>query len=62
MGKFILIMLLPFISFRTAEDFREWANWLMYRGGIGVKGEESWEAWWEEELVNLLHLCSDLLD
>lgn len=33
------------------EDFRDWTNWLLYRGGIGVKGEESWEAWWEEELV-----------
>lgn len=33
------------------EDFREWTNWLFYRGGIGVKGEESWEAWWDSELV-----------
>lgn len=37
--------------FRVVEDFRDWTNWLLYRGGIGVKGEESWEAWWEEELV-----------
>jgi callose synthase len=36
---------------RTVEDFRDWTNWLFYRGGIGVKGEESWEAWWDEELV-----------
>jgi len=37
-------------------DFRDWTNWLLYRGGIGVKGEESWEAWWEEELVcNIFH-------
>lgn len=36
---------------RIVEDFRDWTNWLFYRGGIGVKGEESWEAWWEEELV-----------
>ncbi|KAL0286904.1 UNVERIFIED_CONTAM: Callose synthase 9 [Sesamum calycinum] len=35
----------------TVEDFRDWTNWLFYRGGIGVKGEESWEAWWDEELV-----------
>lgn len=35
------------------EDFRDWTNWLLYRGGIGVKGEESWEAWWDEELVSL---------
>ncbi|KAL9265167.1 Callose synthase 9-like protein [Drosera capensis] len=36
---------------KTVEDFRDWTNWLLYRGGIGVKGEESWEAWWDEELV-----------
>lgn len=39
------------VPFRVVEDFRDWTNWLLYRGGIGVKGEESWEAWWEEELV-----------
>jgi len=39
------------VLFRVVEDFRDWTNWLLYRGGIGVKGEESWEAWWEEELV-----------
>lgn len=39
---------------RTVEDFRDWTNWLFYRGGIGVKGEESWEAWWDEELVRVL--------
>lgn len=36
---------------RTVEDFRDWTDWLLYRGGIGVKGEESWEAWWDEEMV-----------
>ncbi|MBA0553142.1 hypothetical protein Golob_012353, partial [Gossypium lobatum] len=36
---------------KIVEDFRDWTNWLFYRGGIGVKGEESWEAWWDEELV-----------
>ncbi|RZC92156.1 hypothetical protein C5167_026062, partial [Papaver somniferum] len=36
---------------KTVEDFRDWTNWLLYRGGIGVKGEESWEAWWDGELV-----------
>ena len=41
-----------FASFRTVEDFRDWTNWLFYRGGIGVKGGESWEAWWDEELVH----------
>ncbi|KAI8542313.1 hypothetical protein RHMOL_Rhmol08G0128600 [Rhododendron molle] len=42
---------------KTVEDFRDWTNWLLYRGGIGVmKGQESWEAWWDEELVLILHL------
>lgn len=38
---------------KTVEDFRDWTNWLLYRGGIGVKGEESWEAWWDEELSHI---------
>ncbi|CAN4114064.1 unnamed protein product [Withania somnifera] len=38
---------------KTVEDFHDWTNWLLYRGGIGVKGEESWEAWWDEELTLL---------
>lgn len=23
----------------------------MYKGGVGVKGDNSWESWWEEEQV-----------
>lgn len=48
---------------RTVEDFRDWTNWLLYRGGIGVKGEESWEAWWDEELVfvSSSHYSSSIL-
>nr|QKN22529.1 callose synthase 9 [Urtica dioica subsp. dioica] len=38
---------------KVVEDFREWTNWLLYRGGIGVKGAESWEAWWDEELSHI---------
>jgi len=38
---------------KTVEDFRDWTNWLLYRGGIGVKGQESWEAWWDEELSHI---------
>ncbi|WJX15530.1 Callose synthase 9 [Trifolium repens] len=38
---------------KVVVDFRDWTNWLLYRGGIGVKGEESWEAWWEEELGHI---------
>ncbi|KAH9789382.1 callose synthase 9 [Citrus sinensis] len=40
-------------GFEVVEDFRDWTNWLFYRGGIGVKGEESWEAWWDEELSHI---------
>ncbi|KAK9129040.1 hypothetical protein Syun_017837 [Stephania yunnanensis] len=38
---------------KTVEDFKDWTNWLLYRGGIGVKGEESWETWWDEELAHI---------
>ncbi|KAL7202970.1 hypothetical protein ACSBR1_034423 [Camellia fascicularis] len=38
---------------KTVEDFRDWTNWLLYRGGIGVKGGESWEAWWDAELAHI---------
>uniref|UniRef100_A0AAU6MUB7 1,3-beta-glucan synthase n=1 Tax=Paeonia lactiflora TaxID=35924 RepID=A0AAU6MUB7_PAELC len=38
---------------KTVEDFKDWTNWLLYRGGIGVKGAESWEAWWDEELSHI---------
>ncbi|CAK9328068.1 unnamed protein product [Citrullus colocynthis] len=38
---------------KTVEDFREWTNWLFYRGGVGVKGEESWESWWDSELAHI---------
>lgn len=49
-----VLLTICFTPFRTVEDFRDWTNWLFYRGGIGVKGGESWEAWWDEELVHLL--------
>ncbi|KAE8037014.1 hypothetical protein FH972_009641 [Carpinus fangiana] len=38
---------------KVVEDFKDWTNWLLYRGGIGVKGAESWEAWWDEELAHI---------
>lgn len=47
---------------KTVEDFRDWTNWLFYRGGIGVKGEESWEAWWDEELVHIRHFSSRIME
>lgn len=36
---------------RTVEDFDDWINWLLYKGGVGVKGDNSWESWWDEEQV-----------
>ncbi|GMH24309.1 hypothetical protein Nepgr_026152 [Nepenthes gracilis] len=47
---------------KTVEDFKDWANWLFYRGGIGVKGEESWEAWWDEELAHIRTLGGRILE
>ena len=40
---------------RTVDDFDDWANWLLYRGGVGVKADDSWETWWEEEHVRNSH-------
>ncbi|KAH7668690.1 callose synthase protein [Dioscorea alata] len=34
---------------KTVEDFDDWTAWLLYKGGVGVKGEHSWESWWDEE-------------
>lgn len=33
------------------EDFDDWTNWLLYKGGVGVNGQYSWESWWDEEQV-----------
>ncbi|PPS12675.1 hypothetical protein GOBAR_AA07956 [Gossypium barbadense] len=34
---------------KTVEDFDDWTSWLLYKGGVGVKGDDSWESWWDEE-------------
>ncbi|KAF7837115.1 callose synthase 9 [Senna tora] len=47
---------------KVVEDFRDWTNWLLYRGGIGVKGEESWEAWWDEELAHIRSIGSRIAE
>ncbi|KAG9136289.1 hypothetical protein Leryth_003883 [Lithospermum erythrorhizon] len=47
---------------KTVEDFRDWTNWLFYRGGIGVKGAESWEAYWDEELAHIRTFGSRILE
>ena len=38
---------------RTVEDFDDWTSWLLYKGGVGVKGDDSWESWWDEEQEHL---------
>ncbi|KAH9740880.1 callose synthase 9 [Citrus sinensis] len=52
-GLEVVLLLIVYIAYGVVEDFRDWTNWLFYRGGIGVKGEESWEAWWDEELSHI---------
>ncbi|KAF8094628.1 hypothetical protein N665_0358s0010 [Sinapis alba] len=47
---------------QVVEDFKEWTNWLFYRGGIGVEGAESWEAWWEEELSHIGTLSGRIVE
>lgn len=38
---------------KTVEDFDDWISWLMYKGGVGVKGDDSWESWWNEEQMHI---------
>ncbi|KAI8543874.1 hypothetical protein RHMOL_Rhmol08G0252700 [Rhododendron molle] len=47
---------------RTVEDFDDWTNWLLYKGGVGVKGEHSWESWWDEEQIHIQTLRGRILE
>ncbi|ESQ52310.1 hypothetical protein EUTSA_v10016126mg [Eutrema salsugineum] len=47
---------------KTVEDFDNWVSWLMYKGGVGVKGELSWESWWEEEQMHIQTLRGRILE
>lgn len=38
---------------KTVDDFEDWTNWIMYKGGVGVTSDNSWEAWWAEEQAHL---------
>lgn len=38
---------------KTVEDFDDWSNWIMFKGGVGVESESSWEAWWLDEQAHL---------
>ncbi|KAK2968255.1 hypothetical protein RJ640_030305 [Escallonia rubra] len=47
---------------KTVEDFDDWTNWLLYKGGVGVKGENSWESWWDEEQMHIQTLRGRILE
>lgn len=47
---------------KTVEDFDDWAGWLMYKGGVGIKGEHSWESWWDEEQAHIHTLRGRVLE
>ncbi|XP_072977021.1 callose synthase 10 isoform X1 [Typha angustifolia] len=47
---------------KTVEDFDDWTTWLLYKGGVGVKGENSWESWWDEEQVHIQTLRGRILE
>jgi len=38
---------------KTVQDFNEWSNWLVRKGGIGDEGKMSWEIWWNEEQAHI---------
>ncbi|KAJ1692919.1 hypothetical protein LUZ63_009617 [Rhynchospora breviuscula] len=47
---------------KTVVDFDDWIGWLMYKGGIGAKGDKSWEFWWEEEQAHIQTLRGRILE
>lgn len=47
---------------KTVEDFDDWTSWLLYKGGVGVKGEYSWESWWDEEQIHIQTLRGRILE
>ncbi|KAF5206729.1 Callose synthase [Thalictrum thalictroides] len=47
---------------KTVEDFDDWTSWLLYKGGVGVKGENSWESWWDEEQAHIQTLRGRILE
>ncbi|VAH54461.1 unnamed protein product [Triticum turgidum subsp. durum] len=38
---------------KTVDDWTDWRKWMGNRGGIGMSGEQSWEAWWRSEQAHL---------
>lgn len=47
---------------KTVEDFDDWISWLLYKGGVGVKGDNSWESWWDEEQIHIQTLRGRILE
>ncbi|OAY48210.2 callose synthase 10 [Manihot esculenta] len=47
---------------KTVEDFDNWTSWLMYKGGVGVKGDDSWESWWNEEQMHIQTIRGRILE
>lgn len=47
---------------KTVDDFEDWTSWLLYKGGVGVKGDNSWESWWEEEQAHIQTLRGRILE
>ncbi|XP_059644650.1 callose synthase 10 isoform X2 [Cornus florida] len=47
---------------KTVEDFEDWTDWLLYKGGVGVKGDNSWESWWDEEQIHIHTLRGRILE
>ncbi|KAL1323430.1 callose synthase 10 [Arachis hypogaea] len=47
---------------KTVEDFDDWTSWLLYRGGVGVKGDNSWESWWDEEQMHIQTMRGRILE
>ncbi|KAG6554695.1 hypothetical protein Mapa_003714 [Marchantia paleacea] len=34
---------------KSVDDFDDFMTWIWYKGGVFVKGEDSWQKWWDEE-------------
>nr|KAJ0205366.1 hypothetical protein LSAT_V11C500255640 [Lactuca sativa] len=47
---------------RAVEDFDDWTKWLMYKGGVGVKGDNSWESWRDEEQAHIQKIRGRVLE
>uniref|UniRef100_A0AAU6MUF6 1,3-beta-glucan synthase n=1 Tax=Paeonia lactiflora TaxID=35924 RepID=A0AAU6MUF6_PAELC len=47
---------------KTVEDFDDWTSWLLYKGGVGIKGDNSWESWWDEEQTHIQTLRGRILE